>query len=90
MSAVVTATPAGIPSRTAIRAGPCDSPAVSQRNMRPSLSRTVALRTPPLTRAPLAQDNSGQEIRVEPSHRLIVPSELPNTAHLLPEVEFSL
>ena len=33
-SAEVTATPEGSPSRIAARAGPCDSPAVSQRNMR--------------------------------------------------------
>ena len=33
MSSVVTATPAGSPSRIATSAGPCDSPAVSQRNM---------------------------------------------------------
>ncbi len=33
-SSVVTATPAGSPSRVASRAGPCDSPAVSQRSMR--------------------------------------------------------
>src|SRR3954466_11927551 len=42
MSAVVTRTPAGRPSSTATRAGPCDSPAVSQRTM-PPLCRSVAL-----------------------------------------------
>ena len=38
-SSVVTATPAGSPSRVASRAGPCDSPAVSQRSMRAILAR---------------------------------------------------
>lgn len=33
MSLVVTATPAGSPSRIATSAGPCDSPAVNHRNM---------------------------------------------------------
>src|SRR3954453_19351205 len=35
MSALVMRTPAGRPSRTATRAGPCDSPAVSHRSMTP-------------------------------------------------------
>src|SRR5262245_3788282 len=39
MSSLVTATPAGSPSRIATRAGPCDSPAVSHRSMSASLSR---------------------------------------------------
>ena len=39
MSALVTRTPAGTPSRSATSAGPCDSPAVSQRNTRTSLAR---------------------------------------------------
>src|SRR5262249_9819627 len=37
ISADVMDTPAGRPSSTATRAGPCDSPAVTQRSMRPSL-----------------------------------------------------
>src|SRR5262245_36299654 len=39
MSALATPTPAGTPSRIATRAGPCDSPAVSQRSTVHSLSR---------------------------------------------------
>src|SRR4051794_904157 len=39
MSEDVTGTPAGSPSRTATRAGPWDSPAVSQRNTRAILPR---------------------------------------------------
>src|SRR3954470_13952425 len=38
MSDVVTATPAGRPSRIATRAWPCDSPAVIQRSIRPIVS----------------------------------------------------
>src|SRR5215831_12781337 len=37
MSVVVTSIPAGRPSHMATRAGPCDSPAVSQRSMLPIL-----------------------------------------------------
>src|SRR4051794_1811159 len=50
ISAVVMRTPAGTPSSTATRAGPCDSPAVSQRNIRP-LSMTGHEDAPPESRA---------------------------------------
>src|SRR4051812_39140673 len=41
MSLLVTSTPAGRPSSTATRAGPCDSPAVSQRSMSTILPRPM-------------------------------------------------
>src|SRR3954453_9606583 len=53
MSVELTETWAGIPSRTATRAGPWDSPAVSQRSMADSLSRDPPRVGP---RAPLNQE----------------------------------
>ena len=60
MSAVVTSTWAGSPSRIATRDGPWDSPAVSQRNMAASLSRRPRGPASPRPRPETGEDRRAQ------------------------------
>src|SRR3954453_10670535 len=70
---VVTCTPAGTPSRIATSAGPCDSPAVSQRNMQ-TIVYDATQKPPSATRTGASEEvqclGSGDD------HRVVRPVEL--------------
>ena len=75
------------PSRTATRAGPCDSPAVSQRSMAPSLSRGAAAdrsaseRTSPRTGCPASDADQRADQHERPERVALAVDHLRQREH---------